>query len=214
MSCCLLNICRYFHILLNSQIVLQFIGHCLVKNARQYFAEKPGDHKNKNDDKDGGRDEDKETARGNDCNKKAVCTHLLKTLHILTDKAVIVDDRSEHPAQLLYDQNGKYAGQEKHDAQRIIIFGKIGAVSAVKPDTEWQRYDNENTGVKHKIEQVFGKKGQFVFHGNSQSFLSVVCDISFCKDTVALLEMNVNKNLSNINKKLFSLNISDMRMTT
>ena len=125
---------------------------------RPYFTEKSRDHKDKDYDKDGGCDEDKETACGDDCNEKAVVAHLLKTLHILVNKAVVVDDCFEHPAQLLYDQNGKYAGQEKHDAQRIIIFSKIGAVSAVKPDTEWQCYDNENTGIEHKIQQILGEE--------------------------------------------------------
>ena len=85
------------------QIVFQFVGNCLVKNACQHFAEQSGDHKDQNHDEYSRCEIEKETAGCDHRDKKAVNTHFLQTHYIFPDETVIVQHGAEHFAELLED---------------------------------------------------------------------------------------------------------------
>ncbi len=75
---------------LDRQVIFQLISDRLVENACQHFTEEPRNHEYQYDDKDRGRNKDKETACSDDRDEKAVCTHLLKTLDVLADETVVI----------------------------------------------------------------------------------------------------------------------------
>lgn len=144
---------------LNRQIVLQLVGYRLVEDACQNFTEQSRDHEHQYDNKDRGCYEDKKPACSDDCNEKAVDAHFLQAFDIFSDKAVVVNDSPEHPAQLLYDQKGEDTGQKQDDTERVIILCKIDAVSAVESNGQRQRYDDDDSGIEHEVQQIFCKQG-------------------------------------------------------
>ena len=117
---------------LDRQIVFFLVGDGFIKNARQYFAEQSGDHKNQNYNKYSRRKVEKKAAGRNYCDKETVDAHFLKAHHVFPDKAVVSQHGAKHFSKLLQNQHRKDAGEKEKQAERVIIFCKITVESTIK----------------------------------------------------------------------------------
>jgi len=141
-----------FPFVLYCQVVVKFIGDCLIEYAGQHLAEQTGDDEYQNDNKNGRRYINEKATGGYERDAEAVYAHLVEAVHVFPDKAIVPDNGEEHFAQFMNDQNGEYARQKEHNEQRIKIISEIGIVFSIISDAEWESSGNENTGKIHQIQ--------------------------------------------------------------